>query len=1016
MGRSERLSASSARRVVKRAFIVLLAVALVAANVAVALMSDTIGAVLGSDVVRVTSDEEDEVFSAGRELAKDIEGEGLVLVRNEDETLPLDEGVARVNVFGWASTQWVTSGSGSAQTVGESEDLLDALEERGIEYNTDLTDMYQQFHGARDYDSTGTLLSTAEQYCRLYEPSITDETCYAEELLANARQYSDTAIVVISRTCGESVDCPTTQYKVNTTSGDVVVDGSRHYLELSSEEEALLAYVGATYENVIVIVNSTNTMELGELETIEGIDACLVVGATGEMGASAVVDALWGDVNPSGRLSDTYAYDLKTAASWANSGADGTGSYLGSTGLYPADGTLNVNVSTVETYESVSFIDYVEGIYVGYRWYETADVEGFWDEVSNEYGEGYDGVVQYPFGYGLSYTTFEWEVTDVSATDGAKVDRETEFSITVLVTNTGDVSGKDVVELYASAPYYEGGIEKASTVLVAYAKTDELAPRESCEVTLTFCMDDLASYDCYDANDNGFAGYELEAGDYVVELKRDAHTVADCAGATTTLRVSTTTLCECDLATGAEVGNLFTGDDAEDGVSIDGSDSGGNITYLTRADFEGTFPTTADRNRTMSEELVELNLYGDDAAAADAAQGEGLVGSIDITAQPDETDPSSWLLLSQDGELTALGSRLGSDYDDDLWETILDSMSVEDMKSLVLHGYLGTVQIEGIGKARTKDVDGPAQVGSFNQLDYGVGYPNATVLAQTWNAELAEEYGQQMGLECAVVGVDGWYAPSMNLHRTPLGGRNYEYYSEDPLLSGTTGAAVVTGSLESGTYCYVKHFVANNQETNRDSVYTWLTEQSLRELYLQPFEIGVKAGMTGIMTSYNRIGATWTGGSSALLTGVLRDEWGFEGCVITDYVDHPQYMSADQALAAGGDLYMDGVFASGSFEYGYTQEELEAAVGTEDEAAATAFLVNLRRAAKNVIYVWLNARVTNLEYNDAAEAAGMQAIDRPIKTAGVNYLGTVLAVVDAAAMLVAAARLQCRRDGLAVRE
>ena len=987
--------------------------ALVAINVAVALFGDTIEAYLGSGNVDISDEKLEATMDEGRTLAEQIEGEGIVLVRNENQTLPLPSTTRRVNVFGWASTEWVSSGSGSGQTSGDSTSLLDALTSAGIEYNTELTDMYRSFQGSRPYQSSGSLNSHASEFCRLYEPSITDETCYSEQLLQDARDYSDTAIVVISRVAGESIDCPEQQYRVHDRNGDVDVDATRGYLELSREEEGLLAYVGENYEHVIVVVNSTNTMELGEVESTPGVDACLLVGTPGGAGANSIVSVLLGETDPSGRTTDTYAYDLRTAASYANAGEEGEGSYTNSDGLYPADGTLNTNVGTTETYDSVRFVDYAEGIYVGYRWYETADAEGYWDAVNNGHGQGYDGVVQYPFGYGLSYTNFSWEVVSRQPGENSTVGRNTIYQVTVRVTNTGGVAGKDVVELYCTPPYYEGGIEKSSTELVDFAKTKLLQPGESQDVTLEFTLDDVASYDYDDANGNGFSGYELERGTYEVELKRDAHTVADCSYASTSLWLPQTVLCEADLSTGATVGDQFTGSDAVDGVSIDGTDSGADITYLTRADFAGTFPATVDDDREMSDSIQALNRYDETQMASDALDYADLVGKVSLTSSTSSVS-SPYYLLSKDGELTPLGRKLGADYGSEDWDTLLGHLSVSDMESLVLHGYISTGAIDAIGKPLTKEVDGPAQIGSFNQISSGVGYPNPTVLAQTWNEALAREYGRQVGLEAASIGVDGWYAPSVNIHRTPLGGRNYEYYSEDPLISGVMGTAVVAGSKESGTYCYVKHLAVNNQDSYRDSLYTWMTEQSLREIYLSAFRHGVESGaFTGIMTSYNRIGATWTGGNKALLTNVLRGEWGFKGCVITDYCDHQQYMNADQELRAGGDLYMDGVFRNGSFSYGYTQAELSEAAGTENEAGAIDYYVNLRRATKDVLYVWLNARETNLEYNEQVQtavetgdvAAAEEFDERPIKTEGLPYVGIVVAIADCVVALLIVLRV-----------
>ncbi len=1002
-----------ALRIAGRVGLGVLLAALVALNVALLVMGDTIESFISSETIDITEDEKEALWDAGEDLCQQIEAEGLVLAQNNDDVLPLSSDTTKVNVFGWSSTEWVVSGSGSGQISGPYTDFLDSLYVSGYEYNTELTDMYRSFYGERPYckksgnvlgsQAAGALNTHSYEFSRLYEPSIYDRNYYTTDILDNAKEFSDTAIVVISRITGESNDCPQVQYKVTQSNGAVQTDTTRTYLELSSEEEALLRYVGANYDKVVVLVNSTNTMELGEIETIPGIDACMIVGTTGEYGAQGVVDALWGKVNPSGRLTDTYAYDLRTAASWANSGEMGEGVYTNSAGLYPADGTNNPNVGVTEKYSAARFIDYVEGIYVGYRWYETADAEGYWDNVSNAHGTGYQGVVQYPFGYGLSYTTFSWEVVDQSLEENERVYRDSVFSQTVRVTNTGNVAGKEVVQMYCTTPYTPGGIEKASTVLVAYAKTGLLQPGESEDVVLSFTLDDVASYDYSDANGNGFVGYELEQGTYTVELKHDAHTVADIDGAQTNLRVMYhDILCDTDLTTGAVVRNRFTGDQAGDGVSIDGSDSGANIQYMTRADFAGTFPRKSDADREMSESVAALNLYGKDQVDEDARLYQDLYEDDELEVPTRTRSLSSKLKLSEDGQITDFGRQLGLDYTDTAWDQVINSLSLSDMENLVLHGYLATASIDGIGKPRTKEVDGPAQVGSFNQLSYGVGYPNPTVLAQTFNDELALRYGTQVGQECAAIGVDGWYAPSVNIHRTPLGGRNYEYFSEDSLLSGNMGANVVMGSNVAGTYCYMKHLACNNQDSYRDSVYTWLTEQTLREFYLRPFAIAVKKGQaTGMMTAYNRLGATWAGGNKALLVGVLREEWGFEGSVITDYCDHQKYMNADQQLRAGGSLYMDGIFRNGSFEYSFTKSELEKAieVGGEQRGAAVSYITNLRRASKDVLYTWLHARASNIVYNEEAQQAGFEPINRPVKTSG-RSVSSIVHAVDSVAVLI----------------
>ncbi|MCD7818278.1 MAG: glycoside hydrolase family 3 C-terminal domain-containing protein [Lachnospiraceae bacterium] len=913
-----------------RVLIVLLVVLTAAVNISCCAFQDTLDSHFGSQYALT-----DELSEAADELAQKIEGEGLVLLQNKNDTLPLDSNITRVNVFGWSSTQWISSGSGSGGSSKAEVDLLSALNEAGIEYNTELTDMYTDFLNERPlYGVRVSMNSTSDELCCLYEPSISDADYYSEELLANAESYSDTAIVVFGRYTGESNDCPKVQYRQTTKNGDVVTDETRTYLDLSAEEEELLVYVGSHYDKVIVLLNSTNQMSVGAIETTEGVDACLMVGVTGDDGTKAVVSALYGSVNPSGHLTDTWVYDLSASSTYANSGNEGLGYYTNGDGFYPADGSENVNDGDNSKYEGVAYVDYAEGIYIGYKWYETADAEGYWANVSNEHGDGYDGVVQYPFGYGLSYTEFEWEIVEVTS---GELSGDDTVSITVRVTNTGDVAGKDVLQLYYDPPYYTGEIEKSSVNLADFAKTDLLEPGESQEVTLTLDVYDMASYDCYDANGNGFTGYELDAGDYCFMLSHNAHEIEYSFSCT----ISENLQFPEDPVTSAEVSNCFTGDDAVDGVSLDGSDSGAAITYLSRADFEGTFPSEVSENRDMTDNVAALNLYTEEMAEEWA----------DENNEPITTGADNGLAITNaDGTISELGYILGEDYDSDLWDELLDRLTIEEMEDMVLHAYCRTDALSSIGKLQTRELDGPTQIGSFSYGSKGKGFANPTTLAQTFNKDLAYEFGLTSGAEAVQLGLSGWYAPGANLHRSAFGGRNYEYYSEDSCLTGIFASMVVKGARNTGIYTFAKHFVACDQEAARDGVYVWMTEQALRENYLSPFRMLIEeAGCTGIMSSYNRLGAVWTGGSEALLTCVLREEWGFQGAVITDYADHQTYMNADQMLRAGGDLWMDGWLGNGSFMY---------------ETSSNSYQQALRRAAKNVTYMYLEAADTARQYRE----------------------------------------------------
>ena len=989
------MSTAKAKRphpVLHRVLLVLTSILLVvlfAANIACAIFAKTIDQYVTGTRLDTTEKATADVLAHGEEVAEQIEAEGMVLLQNKDNVLPLSQDVKQVNVFGWGSTQWLGGGSGSGRVVSTDTGLLQALEVAGISCNTELTQMYTDFQSERPYASNmvGTLNSWPEQSCRLYEPDINDTNYYTQQMLDNAKAYSDTAIVVLTRFSGESNDCPQVQYKQVTKDGEIITDETRTYLDLSTEEENLLTYVGQNYQNVIVLLNSGNILSVGQIETIPGVDACLTVGLTGTNAATAIPKVLWGEINPSGRTADTWAYDFATAASYANAGANGVGAYTNADGLYPADGTVcgNLGSDANYAYDQVSYVDYAEGIYVGYKWYETADAEGYWDEVSNQYGTGYDGVVQYPFGYGLSYTTFDWKVTRAPA-NGTALTKDGQVEVTVQVTNTGSVAGKDVVELYYTAPYITGEIEKSAVELAAFAKTEILEPGESQELTLTFDVEDMASYDYSDANHNGFAGYELDPGDYIVTVRHDAHTVDDDPAATITLNLAANTQYPTDSTTGAEVSNKFTGDDAMDGVSLDGTDSDQDIVYLTRADFAGTFPKENVDSRPMAENVAALNLYTPEMAQE----------WVDESDEPITTGAQNGLLVEKDGIMTELGYQLGKNYDDPQWDALLDQLTTDEMLNLTLHGYVKDSELPSIGKATGRAVDGPSQVGSFNQPSFGTGYPSSVAMAQTWNADLATEYGHSLGQEAAHLGYSGLYAPAVNMHRSPFNGRNYEYYSEDSYLSGIMCGRTVEGCKQAGIYCYVKHFLCNDGEAGifRDGVYIWMTEQTIRETYLEPFRIMVEDyGATGLMTSYNRVGAVWAGGSEALLTGVLRDEWGFNGAVITDYSDHHVFMNGDQSLRAGGSLWMDGWLSDGTYAC---------------ETSSNSFQQELRRASKNIIYMYLNARAVNQGY--CAET-GNEAMLKPATVPNFPVWKVALAAADVVVILLFVLALRAvRRD------
>ncbi|MHC5253306.1 beta-glucosidase [Listeria kieliensis] len=952
-------------------FTALISVVIVAAAVLSLVFSNVIENTLPT-YFKVKSEQPDQVKEKtkkeGRKLAKQIEEEGVVLLKNDANTLPLSKKNKKVNVFGWAASDWLGGGSGSGTVDKMKLGFLSALTRYGVSYNPDIIKMYHDFREERD---ANMLKSYDYESYRLYEPKWNDTNYYSKKMLEKAKKYSDTAIFVVGRIAGESSDAPKKQYKVTEKEGKMVTDESRTYLNLSKEEEGMLTYLGKTYKHVVVLVNSTNTMALGELETIPGIDAVMQVGATGEYSAEALPRLLYGDASPSGKTTDTYAYDLATNASYANSGLDGIGAYQNAKGLYPNDGkTVNGNTGRNDAlYKQVSYLDYAEGIYLGYRFYETADVENYWQGVHNKHGDGYKGVVQYPFGFGLSYTKFEWEVESFTPQAPDRLTKNGKISAKVKVKNIGNRAGKDVVEMYFTPPYQAGEIEKASTNLAAFAKTKELQPGESQTVKLTFNVRDMASYDDRDLNKNHFKGYELDPGKYTVKIMKDAHMVSEAHHSVMTYDLARNIQYQTDPKTGQKVENQFVGTNLADGIAIDGTDTNEKIKYMTRADFKNTFPKTNSKQREISQKLKDANLYTKEMAEnwrKDKGKAKKVIFGRD-----------NGLQVYANNQITKLGLALGKNYEDKRWDQLLNQMSKDEMVNLVLHGYVHTEPVKSIGKPTRADMDGPSQVNSFNFGERGTGFPNATVLAQTWNEKLAHRMGQQAAKEANDIGVSGWYAPGANLHRSPLGGRNYEYYSEDGFLSGTFASNVIKGAKEGGLYTYLKHLALYEQESNRDSIYTWTTEQALRENYLKPYQLAIQNGATGVMTSYNRIGSVWAGGSEALLTNVLRKEWGFRGTVITDYSDHQKFMNMDQLLRAGGDLWMDGAPRNGTFKMETSSNEFDQA---------------LRKSTKHILYTWLNAGAENKAYNRTAQS--------PIKLATISGRFPYIQVIASLAILI----------------
>lgn len=901
----------------------------------------------------------------GQQLAKQVISEGAVLLENKDNVLPLSkDDDRRVNIFGYNSVDWM-HGAGSSGSSGrvmkenstsEIIDFTRAMTRYGISYNSELQEIYKQWSApVRVVENIG-----ASQFDIKEAPM----SVFSDDVLARAEEYSSTAFVVISRSTVEGVDASTEQRKSGPAQAN---DPLRHFLEISTEEEELLNYVGSHYEKVIVLLNVALPMECGFMDTIPGLDALVHVGQTGTQAVSALPALLYGDDSFSGRTADTYSYDITKYSpvgaqsnNWFESGG------LGNKSSYRGD--------------SVRSVEYIEGIYVGYKWYETADVEGVWANVDNEYGKGYDGVVQYPFGYGKSYATFDWTVKSVSPAAGSditEVDENTRITIDVEVKNTSDIYfGKEVVQAYVTVPYYEGGIEKSHVSLVGFAKTEKLAPQASETVTVEIDVEDFLSYDCYGENDNDHIGWELEHSTadqkYQIKLMKNSHEINTVDFATDTdnrtdvsgiieYNVPKDLTFDTDFYTDNPVGNLFTGDSAIDGASLDGSDGNVAIPWMKRENFAAdenySIPerTSEIKGRTLSDkEFANYDYSVERARAWDNA-------TVDEFGDPVYDGEVKWGVDSglkvadgvTGGEIYELGYTLGADYDAPEWKAVLDQIPVDEAAAMLGPCISGNKALPSIGKPKLQSLDSISQICGFTSGDKGTGNPNPVMLAQTFNKELMHQFGLAFGQDMNSLNVQSVYGPGANIHRSPRGGRNFEYYSEDTYLTSVTCCLVIRGIQDRGCSVELKHLVANEVEFNRGRLCTYMTEQTLRETYLRPFQRAVQEeNCTGIMSAYNNIGSIWAGGSVALLTGVLRKEWGFKGLVDTDWTSQTGFVYGEIAeqLRAGGDLGM-------GFGLNATDNTLR-----YDETSTTRLQYQMREAVHHTLYSWLSAKYQGRQY------------------------------------------------------
>ena len=877
---------------------ILLALTIVVNLICTGPMSTMLDLVSGSGTIT------EETSAKATELVNEITADGVVLAKDEDGILPVASG-SKLNVFGWASTNpcYGGTGSGALNATYPVTDLLTGLHDAGIETNEELSKFYT------DYKADRPSVSIAAQDWTLPEPNV---SLYTDEMMENAKAFSDTAMVVITRVGGEGADLPTDMASVvdgswirrvaqaygaergttyyNGTYDDSLNEGNDwdkgdHFLQLSNREEDLLDLVTANFDNVILVYNGANAFQMDFLKDYPQIKGVLLCPGTGQSGFEGFGKVVSGEVNPSGRTVDTYVSNLKNAPWWNNFGDfkyTNTEELNSDSSFFDPEGT------------TPSFVNYVEGIYVGYKFYETAADEGLIN---------YDDEVVFPFGYGLSYTSFTKEMSGIT-NDG------TNLNFTVTVTNTGSVAGKDVVEIYSDPPYTNGGIEKSSANLLDFAKTNELAPGESQTIEFSIPVEDLASYD-YQTN----GCYVLEAGDYVISANDDSHTVADSEVYTV---ASDSVYNESNKRGSDAVAATNEFDFAE-----------GEITYLSRADGFANYAeaTAAPATYEMTDEQK---------AAFDNAHTYVEAGY----QQDDDANAADITTGAKNG--LKLADLRGVDYNDAQWDALLDQMSIDDLQQIIGFGGYQTAAVSSIEKVRTNDCDGPASINNNFTGVGSVGFPAATLIGMTWDKELAYAFGDSIGEMANEMDTSGWYGPAMNIHRTAFAGRNFEYYSEDGVLSGRMASNAILGAQEHGVYAYMKHFALNDQEGNRGSmVATWSNEQAIREIYLKPFEISVKdADCHAVMSSFNYIGTRWTGGCKELLKNVLRGEWGFVGFVETDYFGVSGYMTADQCVRNGNDLML---------------------CTTGNDFNTVTVLTNsskqaLRESAKNILYTVVNSR------------------------------------------------------------
>lgn len=863
-----------------------------------------------------------DALLASADMSGQIGNEGEVLLKNINGTLPIVK-KSNVTPFGRRYVDPVYGGTGSGK-VDASKDYVVTAEEALNEYfsvnknveNKLKNSTVQKLSGEKVQGQDTEGYRGSDERIHNYPVSIysgLESSC------------SGTAgIVFIGRSGGEGSD----QFRDHTTG---YYDGTKHHLALTTAEKEMLQFAKINCSKVIVIINSPNAMELSELKDDNGIGAILWIGSAGARGQESMAKILSGEVNPSGKTVNIWTADFISDPTFVNFGA-GDSAFK------------NLDLTGKPTNYVSNFIEYEEGIYVGYRYYETRCVV---DNKFSVFGQekSYNEAVVYPFGYGLNYEDdkITQELSSVNYSGG-------NITISGKIDNKSSRDVKEVVQIYYSSPYNSGSkIEKSEKTLVAFDKIDVKAGRTE-NFIVKFKDEELASYDYKGYYSQGKGSYVLENGSYNIYLGKDSH---DSWGSKS-INVPTT-LVYADSAVGGvrAVGkrstdvkvaaNLF--DDINDYVDSN------MMTVMSRADFNGTKPIAP-----VSKDATEAIKKG--------------VNGYDVNSDPISGDQKGSILYKAEDPVsnakngTVLSSLRGLEYDDPLWDDLLDNInySAEELSGFISYGSYRTGPLKEIEKVVTADRDGPVGLtaGGSNALVAST-WMSTPIVAATWNTSLAYNMGACIGQEALNHDVHGWYAPGVNLHRSPFAGRNFEYFSEDPLISGKMGAGVISGAQQNGLYTYVKHFALNEQETNRITSTTWVDEQTMREIYFKAFEICVKEAeyeltyydgatnaqktitrkaCTALMTGMNSIGAKFCGNSYALVTELLRNEWGFVGMVVTDMALPNEYKSLEEAYRVGNDVWM----------YMF-QTKMDFATPTAKWAA--------RNAVHNVCYTVVNSATYN---------------------------------------------------------